>query len=159
MFDGLAREKRFLYVVYGFFTWIFLDWGIAGGFHPSYVLKTNNEGQMALPMLLFFYVASPILFSFLVFNLNWDYKKLFAFTVAEMMAFEIIVFQNPLVFAFPLFLVGIPAGIVVYSLLNFLPLWVVNGELQARKKELLILGALAALLMLVSVIGHWAPAA
>lgn len=123
-------------ITYGFLClllWIIVDWGTAGGFRTSYFEEYGFT-------LLIFYIGYPIIFTFLIFELNFNEKSLFFATLIAIFIVEIIFTRNPLLMDFPACLIGIPLAVAVYAPLTYFPLWIVRGE---TKKHLGLISSLS----------------
>jgi hypothetical protein len=123
--------KSWQYFFLGFLLWVLVDFGTAGGFRIAYFEKYG-------PTLLLFYIGYPLLFSFLIFKLHWDERRLFLATLAAIFIVEVLFTGNPLLMTFPALLLGIPLAIMVYAPLTYFPLWFIRKE--TGKHRLLILG-------------------
>ena len=103
-----------------------MDFGTAGGFRIAYFEKYG-------PTLLLFYIGYPLIFSFLIFKLQWDERRLFLATLAAIFVVEVLFTRNPLLMTFPALLLGIPLAILVYAPLTYFPLWFVRKEIGEHK--------------------------
>jgi hypothetical protein len=119
------------YILLDIVLWIIVDWGTAGGFRFTYFEKYG-------PTLLLFYLGYPIVFSVLVFKLDWGEKRLFLATLIAIFIVEVIFTRNPLVMEYPALIIGIPLAIMVYAPLTYFPLWFVRKEVI--KHKIVILG-------------------
>jgi hypothetical protein len=120
------------YILLGIVLWILVDWGTAGGFRFTYIEKYG-------PTLLLFYLGYPIVFSVLVFKLNWSERRLFIATIIAIFIIEVIFTRNPLIITYPALILGIPLAIIVYSPLTYFPLWIVRKELFKHKILIIVM--------------------
>ncbi len=123
--------KSWQYFFLGILLWLLVDFGTAGGFRVAYFEKYGET-------LLLFYLGYPLLFSVLIFRLQWSERRLFFATLAAIFIVEVLFTRNSWVMTFPALLVGIPLAIMVYAPLTYFPLWFVRNELG--KHRILITG-------------------
>lgn len=83
-----------------------------------------------MPLVWVFYPGSPLLFSYLIYGRKWGDRKLFLSLVLLMLALEILVFNNALLFTFPAMLIFLPAAICIYSLITYVPRWIADGKIK-----------------------------
>ncbi len=133
--------KSWQYFFLGFLLWVLVDFGTAGGFRIAYFEKYG-------PTLLLFYIGYPLVFSVLIFKLQWQERRLFLATLAAIFVVEVLFTRNPWVMTFPLLLLGIPLAILVYAPLTYFPLWLVRKE--TGKHKALIIGLLIVELIVMS---------
>lgn len=145
---SILQDRRVLYILLGSLIWFIVDFGTAGSFKVSYLTKYG-------PLLLAFYLGYPLFFSHLIFNRNWNEKKLFCATVAAMFVIEGILVRNPFVLAFPLLILGIPLAICIYAPLTYFPLWIVNGEIGKHRNTMIVLSTVIIATTILSIITNW----
>ena len=133
--------KSWQYFFLGFLLWVLVDFGTAGGFRIAYFEKYG-------PTLLLFYIGYPLVFSVLIFKLQWEERRLFLATLGAIFVVEVLFTRNPWVMTFPLRLLGIPLAILVYAPLTYFPLWFVRKETGKHKR--LIIGLVIVELIVMS---------
>ncbi|MBN1429140.1 MAG: hypothetical protein JXB07_12260 [Anaerolineae bacterium] len=111
------------YIAWGSLFWLVIDFGTAGGFRIAYYEKYA-------PTICVFYTILPVIFSYLAIGRSWDWKRLFAATLFEIVLVEGLFVRNPLVLTFPTLLIGIPLAICIYTPLTFLAQRRIVGESQ-----------------------------
>ena len=124
-----------------------MDFGTAGGFRIAYFEKYG-------PTLLLFYIGYPLIFSFLIFKLHWDERRLFLATLAAIFVVEVLFTRNPLVMTFPALLLGIPLAIMVYAPLTYFPLWFVRKEIGEHKMLITGLILVELIVMILTTFGN-----
>ena len=134
------------YFVAGVLLWIVVDFGTAGGFRPSYLVRYG-------PALLVFYLGYPLFFTALAFGRGWSERRLLAATLVAIVIVEVAFTGNPLVTTFPAMLFAIPLAVAVYLPLTFFPLWWVRGEMGWHRRLVVFLTAVEVAVMLLTVLG------
>jgi len=89
-----------------------------------------NLGYYAkyMPALLFFYIGYPLVFSLLIYKYKLKTKGLFIAMLIGIILVEIVFSNNLLFFKFPLVLLLIPISLAYYSVVTFVPLWIVEKK-------------------------------
>ena len=146
-----VRVERWRYVGLCFLVIFIVDWGTAGGFHPSYFAPY----ELKAPVLVLFFWGMSLMFSYFAINRGWAGRNLLAAAAAVGILFEGLLFGNPLILTFPLLLLGLPLAICIYSALAFLPLWTLKRELRARWRPATFLVVVPALVTLLSAATRW----
>jgi hypothetical protein len=119
------------YFFLGVLLWVIVDFGTAGGFRFTYFQEYGLT-------LLLFYLGYPLVFTLLIFRLQWNEKRLFIATLVASFIIEVLFTRNPLVMSFPALLWGIPLAILLYTPLTYFPLWFVRKEMG--KHRFLVIG-------------------
>lgn len=105
------------------------------GFNSDFNYWISMNG----PLLgIIIYSLSGLFFSYLIYKRNFEGKKLFLIAMVYALFFEIVVFKNPLLALENLFQ-GLPMLVIVYSLVVFLPKWIVDKSLKKNLKVALVL--------------------
>lgn len=104
-----------------------------------------------MPALLFFYIGSPLLFSFLIYRFKLDTKWLFGATLVTIFIVEILFTHNALLYTFPLLFLTIPVAISIYSMLTFVPKWLVEGKIKEHWKIAALMGFVYLLVSLATI--------
>lgn len=139
--------KSWQYFFLGFLLWVIVDFGTAGGFRIAYFEKYG-------PTLLLFYIGYPLIFSWLIFKLRWNERRLFLVTLAAIFVVEVLFTRNPLIMTFPALLLGIPLAIAVYAPLTYFPLWFVRGEMYRHRLLILGLSIMELVVMTLTTFGN-----
>lgn len=92
-----------------------------------------------MPTIFLFYLGFPLVFAFLIYRRRWTDRQLIVPMLLVLVIVEILFSHNILLYTFPLMLVFIPAATAIYSLLTFMPRWIVDGQLSAHRKTVLLL--------------------
>ena len=79
-----------------------------------------------MPVLLIFYIESPLIFSLLIYKFNINNVILFIAILIEAFIVEVIFSRNTLLISFPLMLICITAAISIYSFIIYVPKWIVD---------------------------------
>jgi hypothetical protein len=146
MLQEVTRSKPLKYVILGFLLWVIIDLGTAGGFRLSYFTAHG-------PLLLVFYLAYPLVFSYLIFRRHWSGWRLFLATVVAILVIEGVFTGNPFVISFPLLVVGIPLAICIYSPLTYFPLWIINNEMHRHRAVAVMLSLVVVTVMFLTTFG------
>lgn len=103
------------------------------GFNWDFKYWTSIGGPILGAII---YPLSGLFFAYLIFRKNIKEKWLFIIAVVYGLLLEIIIFKNPLL-AFPNILLGLPIAAAVYSLIVFLPKWIVERSVRKNLKKLI----------------------
>jgi hypothetical protein len=127
--------KRFWqYFLLGFVFWIIVDFTTTEAIrNPIHYYSTY------MPALLLFYVGYPLVFSVLIHKFKIRDAWIFIATLIAAFIVEIIFTHNSLLYTFPIMFIAIPAAVGIYSLLTFLPKWIIEGKIKENKWRLIII--------------------
>src|SRR5512146_1002673 len=139
--------KSWQYFFVGVLLWVLVDFGTAGGFRIAYFEKYGAT-------LLLFYIGYPLIFSVLIFRLQWSERRLFFATLAAIFVVEVLFTRNPWVMTFPALLAGIPLAILVYAPLTYFPLWFVRKETGKHKALITGLVIVELIVMMLTTFGN-----
>ncbi|NHJ33409.1 MAG: hypothetical protein FK732_11155 [Asgard group archaeon] len=92
-----------------------------------------------MPEIWLFYIGYPLLFAFLIYNRKWSNWRVFLATLVGAFLVEVVFTGNKLLYTFPIMLIGMPIAVSIYSLLTFVPKWIVENKLRQNKKKLFIM--------------------
>jgi hypothetical protein len=106
-----------------------------------------------LPALLIFYVGYPLAFSLLIYKFRIGDIWLFIAMLIGIVIVEIVFMHNTLLYSFPMVLIGIPAAIIVYGILTFVPKWIIDKALGKNKWKLAVMAVGVVLIALASFFG------
>jgi hypothetical protein len=111
--------------------WVVVDYTTA--FNPNL-----RDWVAHMPLIWLFYTAYPALFAFLIFNRRWSGGRLFAAMICAASIVELPLCHNTLLTTFPILLLMIPLAIAIYTLITFVPKWIVEGKLRNNKAVTMI---------------------
>jgi hypothetical protein len=141
-------KKWLKYSLLGILFWFIVDLTTTQAIkNPAHYYSTY------MPALLIFYLGYPLLFSPLIYKFKLTDKKIFLINIFAALLVEIVFFQNALLFTFPIMLIMIPIAISIYTLLTFVPKWIVEGKLKENKWKLITLIAVYVLVSLATAFG------
>ena len=120
----LSAAVRYFFL--GVLFWVILDYTTV--FNPDFKRWTAH-----MPLIWAFYLGSPFIFSRLIYKRNWQGKKLFIAVLACMVLCELILFNNTLLYTFPIMLIMIPIAVCIYSFITYVPMWITDGTLKNHK--------------------------
>lgn len=116
----LKMNKVISYMVLGMLAWLIAE----------YVTVWREKGiekwVSHMPAIFIFYIGWVSFFAFLIFVKKWNNKKLFLTTIILGFILELTFFHNSMLYTFPRCLYAVPALVLIYSFLTFLPKWIVN---------------------------------
>ncbi len=135
------------YFLLGVLLWVLVDFGTAGGFRIAYFEKYGVT-------LLLFYLGFPLIFTLLIFRLNWNERRLFFATLVAIIIVEVLFTRNPLVMSYPSLLWGIPLAILVYLPLTYFPLWIVRKEMGRNRFLVIALSLVELIVMWLTTFGN-----
>lgn len=129
----MPNHKKY-FIIY-FFTYFIVDFTTGFNWDFKYWLSVGG------PLIgLIVYSLSGLLFSYLIYNKNLSEKKLFFVILIYGFILEIFMFKNPL------FLINFFNGMImliaIYSLIIYLPKWIVDKSFKSNWKKAVILLAL-----------------
>ncbi|MBU6996709.1 MAG: hypothetical protein HXS41_08080 [Theionarchaea archaeon] len=125
-------SKVLKYFIIGAIFWLLVDWTTA--FQPDL-----QRWLTYWPEIWMFYLGFPFIFAFLIYKRMWNNRRIFVATLAEIFIVEIVFTHNVLLYTFPIMILALPVGIILYSLLVFVPKWIVDGELKENKWKLTLM--------------------
>ena len=108
-------RKQLLYIAFGFVAWVIAE------YVTVWAERGIAEWVSFMPLIFVFYLGYPLLFSFLIYKLEWNNLKLFAATLAVGFTLELMFFQNYAMVQLPTATYYIPALVLIYSFLTFAP--------------------------------------
>jgi len=127
-----SNKNGIYYFVYGIICWVIVDF--------TTVFNPNLQRWISYwPTIWLFYILFPLIFSLLIYKAKISNKQLFICTIVEIIISEVILFQNQLLFTFPIMLLAIPVSLCIYTLITFLPKWIVEKELNENRKLIIFL--------------------
>jgi hypothetical protein len=135
------------YFLLGALLWVLVDFGTAGGFRFAYFREYGAT-------LLLFYLGYPLIFTLLIFWLNWNDTSLFFATLINIFIIEVLFTRNPLVMSFPALLWGIPLAILIYLPLTYFPLWIVRKEMGRHRFLVIGLSIVEVIVILLTTFGN-----
>ena len=146
MIEYLKKEKV-KYVLLGFLSWFLVDWATAGGCRLSY-FKVPFIGHF---LRLIIFLGSPLFLAYLIFDRQYNNKELFLAMLVNLVVVEILITRNSLLYTFPGCMVFIPVAVAIYSLVVFLPLWIIKKKVQKNRGMIFFLSlVLIIVLILIS---------
>ena len=137
--DNFSKEIRIFdknnwlyYLIYGIICWVIVDF--------TTVFNPNLQRWISYwPTIWLFYILFPLMFSFLIYKVKINDKQLFLCIIIEIIISEVILFQNQLLFTFPIMLLAIPLSLCIYTLITFLPKWIVEKKLKENQRMVIFL--------------------
>jgi hypothetical protein len=139
-------SKVLKYFIIGVIFWLIVDWTTA--FQPDL-----QRWLTYWPEIWVFYLGFPFIFAFLIYKRMWSNRGIFTATLAEVFIVEIVFTHNALLYTFPIMVLALPVGIILYSLLVFVPKWIVDKELRRNKWKLTLMVAVWVLVSLATFAG------
>lgn len=106
-----------------------------------------------MPGLLLFYLGYPLIFSLLIYKYKLKEKGLFISMILGIITVEIILSGNMLFFSFPLVILLIPISLAYYSMVTFIPYWIVEKKIKKYKgwfNTIIIIYIIGSLLNLIT---------
>ena len=138
-------KNFFKYLIVGIFFWVVVDYTTA--FNPDFGNWVNH-----MPSIWIFYIGYPLLFGFLIYKKKWNAEKTFYLMLIVASILEIILSNNSLLYTFPVMLVMIPVAVCIYAFLTFTPKWIVEKEIIANKKKVILLALVWVIVSILSFI-------
>ena len=137
--DNFSKEIRIFdknnwlyYLIYGIICWVIVDF--------TTVFNPNLQKWISYwPTIWLFYILFPLMFSLLIYKVKINDKQLFLCIIIEIIISEVILFQNQLLFTFPIMLLAIPLSLCIYTLITFLPKWIVEKKLKENQRMVIFL--------------------
>ena len=93
-----------------------------------------------MPLIWGFYIGYPLIFAHLIYRKKWGGRRLLSAMLIGAFTVEIIFTNNSLLYTFPLMIVMIPIAIAIYTVVTYLPKWIVEGSLKQNWKTITIIG-------------------
>ncbi|MGC1121581.1 MAG: hypothetical protein WBA22_10865 [Candidatus Methanofastidiosia archaeon] len=140
-------SKFLRYFIMGVIFWLIIDWTTA--FQPDF-----QRWLTYWPEIWIFYLGFPLILAFLIYKRMWSNRKIFIATLIEVFIVEIVFTHNALFYTVPIMVLAIPVGISLYSLLVFVPKWIVDGELKKNKWKLILMVVVWVLVSLATYAGN-----
>jgi hypothetical protein len=142
----IENNKKWLhYFVYGIICWVIVDF--------TTVFNPNLQRWISYwPTIWLFYTLFPLGFSLLIYKVKINDKQLFLCTIIEIMISEVILFQNRLIFTFPIMLLALPISLCIYTLITFLPKWIEEKKLKENHKVIIFLITVWVLISIITFI-------
>ena len=129
----IDKNKKWLhYFVYGIIFWVIVDFTTV--FNPDL-----QRWISYWPTIWLFYLLFPLVFSLLIYKVKINDKQLFLCTIIEIIISEVILFQNQLLFTFPIMLLAIPVSLCIYTFITFLPKWIEGKKLKENRRIIIFL--------------------
>ena len=88
-----------------------------------------------------FYIGYPLRFAFLIYKRRWSDGRITSVMLVSAFVIEVVLSDNALLYTFPIMLVMNPVAVAIYSLVTFVPKWLVEGEIRKRTKTTVLLVA------------------
>jgi len=121
------------YLLLSILTWVIVDYTTA--FNPDIQRWIDH-----MPLIWGFYIGYPLIFAHLIYQKKWGGRRLFSAMLIGAFTVEIIFTNNSLLYTFPLMIVMIPIAIAIYTVVTYLPKWIVEGSLKQNWKTITIIG-------------------
>lgn len=150
--DNFSKEIRIFdknnwlyYLIYGIICWVIVDF--------TTVFNPNLQRWISYwPTIWLFYILFPLMFSLLIYKVKINDKQLFLCIIIEIIISEVILFQNQLLFTFPIMLLAIPLSLCIYTLITFLPKWIVEKKLKENQRMVIFLIVIWILISIITFI-------
>ena len=142
-------SKILKYFLIGILFWFVIDFTTTEA-----IRNPRHYYSIYMPALLIFYVGYPLIFSVLIYKFKVTNRFLFIATLLGIVLIEIFFTHNALLYTFPLMILTIPVAVALYSLLTFVPKWIVDGEIKNNKWKLTILSIIYVLVSLATLFGN-----
>jgi hypothetical protein len=120
------------YVFTGTIAWIVVDFTTA--FNPDV-----QRWFQHMPLIWAFYIGYPLLFAHLIYRRRWSDGKIASAMLVSAFVIEVVLSDNALLYTFPIMLVMNPVAAAIYGVVNFIPKWLVEGEIRKRTKTTVLL--------------------
>ena len=120
------------YLISGVSIWVLVDYTTA--FMPDTARWVQH-----MPDIWLFYIGYPLVVSYLIYNRNWEGRKLFASMLVLAFIVEVVFSSNSLLYTFPIMLVMNPLAVAIYSLVTYIPKWITEKEMTKNRKTVAIL--------------------
>ena len=123
------------YFLLGVLFWVIVDYTTV--FNPDFARWVDH-----MPLIWLFYLGCPFIFSRLIYKHNWQGKKLFVAVLSCMVLCELILFNNAMLYTFPIMLIMIPFAVCIYCFITYMPMWITDGTLKNHKVWIAFLTAI-----------------
>jgi hypothetical protein len=140
-------SKFLKYFIMGVMFWLLVDWTTA--FQPDL-----QRWLSYWPQIWVFYLGFPLIFACLIYRRMWSNRMIFVATLIEVFIVEIVFTHNALLYTFPIMVLALPVGIILYSFLVFVPKWIVDGELRRNKGKLTLMVVIWVFVSLATYVGN-----
>lgn len=120
------------YVLTGTIAWVVVDFTTA--FNPDVQRWIEH-----MPLIWAFYIGYPLLFAFLIYRRRWTDRRVASAMLVSAFVIEVVLSDNALLYTFPIMLVMNPIAAAIYSVVTFIPKWLVEGEIRKRAKTTFLL--------------------
>jgi uncharacterized membrane protein len=120
------------YVLTGTIAWVVVDFTTA--FNPDVQRWIEH-----MPLIWVFYIGYPLLFAFLIYKRRWSDRRIALAMLVSAFIIEVVLSDNTLLYTFPMMLVMNPIAVAIYSVVTFIPKWLVEGEIRKRTKTTFLL--------------------
>ena len=131
---GDSMDTFSKYVLTGTLAWVVVDFTTA--FNPDVQRWIEH-----MPLIWVFYIGYPLLFAFLIYTRRWSDGRITSAMLVSAFVIEVVLSDNALLYIFPIMLVMTPVAVAIYSLVTFVPKWLVEGEIRKRTKTTSLLVA------------------
>jgi hypothetical protein len=142
MRDG-SMDNYSKYALTGMIAWVVVDFTTA--FNPDIQRWIRH-----MPLIWAFYIGHPLLFAYLIYRRRWSDRKIAYAMLVSAFVIEVILSNNALLYTFPMMLVMNPIAAAIYGVVTFIPKWLVEGEIRERKKMVLLLVAVWAVVSILN---------
>ncbi len=122
------------YALTGMIAWVVVDFTTA--FNPDVQRWIEH-----MPLIWAFYIGYPLLFAFLIYRRRWSDRRIASAMLVSAFVIEVVLSDNALLYTFPIMLVMNPVAAAIYSVVTFIPKWLVEGEIRKRKRITILLVA------------------
>ena len=141
--------KLLKYFLLGVLFWFVVDFTTTEAIrNPCHYYSTF------MPALLIFYIGYPLVFALLIYKFKLNNKLLFIATLIGIIIVEILFVRNTLLYTFPIMILTIPIAISIYSLITFVPKWIVDKEMKNNKWKLILMLIIYILVSLATLFGN-----
>jgi hypothetical protein len=107
-----------------------------------------------MPDIWVFYLGFPLLLTILIYRLKFRGARLFAAVVLQLIVVEILFTGNAMLFTFPMLLLAIPIGLAIYSIITYVPLWIVENSIREHKRAMALFLVVWLFVFIVGTINH-----
>jgi len=132
------------YVFTGITAWVVVDFTTT--FNPDVQRWISH-----MPTIWAFYIGYPLLFAYLIYSRRWSDRRVTATILVSAFVIEVVLSANALLYTFPIMLIMNPVAAAIYSVVTFIPKWLVEGEIRERWK---MTSLLVAVWIVVSILNH-----
>ena len=140
-------NKFLKYFLLAILFWIVVDFTTV--FSPDF-----QRWFSYMPQIWLFYLGFPLLFASLLYKTKIKQKYLFILVLLISFALELVIFQNTLLYTFPIMLLAIPFLITIYSLITFVPFWIVEKKIKKKKKKTILMIVIWIIISILTLAGN-----